>query len=213
LDPSVTFTVSTTYTAYAASDVISHLLEGYLTSKDYDAPLPDRMIEANVKTIMESTERIMKNPQDYNARASFMWCASLAWNTLYTSGLGDIQVVAHMLEHPLSGLYDIAHGAGLSVTQTAYMEWAAGRGSRKVAQFAERIFGIRGGNDEKKGRKGVEALRRWFEKIGSPTTFEAAKIPSSDIPKIADHALDLAKTWGLNEYTKERIIELYNLCV
>jgi alcohol dehydrogenase YqhD (iron-dependent ADH family) len=155
----------------------------------------------------------MKNPQDYDARASFMWCASLAWNTLFTGGVGDIQVVAHMLEHPLSALYDIAHGAGLSITQPAWMEWAASRGNKKVAQFAERVFDIRRGSPEKKSLKGIEALRRWFDRIGTPTTFAAAKIPSADIPKIAENALDLAKTWGLNDYTKERIVELYNLCV
>ncbi len=213
MDPMVTFTVSPSYTAYAASDAISHLVEGYFTGKDYEVPLQDRMVEGNVKTIMESTDRIMKNPRDYDARASFMWCASLAWNTLFTGGVGDIQVVAHMLEHPLSALYDIAHGAGLSITQPAWMEWAASRGNKKVAQFAERIFGIRGGNDEKKARKGIEALRRWFDKIGTPTTFAAANIPSTDIPKIAENAYDLAKAWGLSDYTKERIVELYNLCV
>ena len=213
MDPTVTFTVSPSYTAFSASDAISHLVEGYFTGADFEVPLQDRMVEGNVKTIMECTDRILKNPQDYHARASFMWCASLAWNTLYTAGIGDAQVAAHMLEHPLSALYDIAHGAGLSITQPAWMEWAASRGNKKVAQFAERIFGIRGASAEKKARKGIEALRCWFDRIGTPTTLSAAKIPNSDIPKIAENAYDLAKTWGLKDYTKDVIVELYNLCV
>jgi alcohol dehydrogenase YqhD (iron-dependent ADH family) len=213
MDPTVTFTVSPSYTAYSAVDAISHLVEGYFTGTDFEVPVQDRLVEGIVKTIMESTDRALRNPQDYDARASFMWCASLAWNTMCTAGIGDFQVPSHMLEHPLSALYDIAHGAGLSITQPAWMEWAASHGNKKVAQFAERVFGIRGGNVEKKSRKGIEALRRWFDSIGSPTTLSGAKIPDADIPKIAENAFDLAKTWGLNDYTKERIVELYNMCV
>jgi alcohol dehydrogenase YqhD (iron-dependent ADH family) len=93
------------------------------------------------------------------------------------------------------------------------MKWAAGRGNRKVSQFAERVFDVRMGSAERKAMKGIEKLKGWFDRIGSPTTLSAAKIPAGDIPKIADNAFDLATAWAMKDYTKEKIVELYNMCV
>jgi alcohol dehydrogenase YqhD (iron-dependent ADH family) len=209
LDPSLTVTIPKDYSAYAAVDAISHLLEGYFTGADQTVPLQDRLVECTIRTIMDSIEAILKNPKDYEARATFMWCATLAWNGLLTAGIGSFGAPSHMLEHPLSALYDIAHGAGLSITIPAWMKYAAGKGNRKVVQLGEHIFGVTGGSDAEKAQKGIEALEAWFRKIGSPVRFEEAKIPAGDIPKIADLARDLAEAWGLTDYTPEIIAEIY----
>jgi alcohol dehydrogenase YqhD (iron-dependent ADH family) len=116
LDPSVTVTVPPYYTAYSAVDAISHLFEGYFTNKAGWLPIQDRLVEGLVKSIMESTEIILKDPKDYIGRSTFMWVATLAWNSLCIAGIGDFGFPMHPLEHPLSGLYDIARGAGLSIT-------------------------------------------------------------------------------------------------
>ncbi len=213
LDPTVTYTISKEYTAYAAVDVISHLIEGYFTGKAPWTPIQDRFVEGLVRTIMECYERIVRDPKDYQGRATFMWTATLAWNGLGTTGIGDFGVPMHMLEHPLSALYDIAHGAGLSITIPAWMTWASRKDSRKFAQFAQNIFNIRAESIEEAAQEGISALKGWFDEIGSPTSFRAAGIPAADIEKIAENALELAKVWGLHEYTKELIIELYTLCV
>jgi alcohol dehydrogenase YqhD (iron-dependent ADH family) len=213
LDPSLTLTIPRDYSAYAGVDAMSHLVEGYFTGEDESVPLQDRLVECTVRTIMESVEAILKDPKDYEARATFMWCATLAWNGLLTAGIGSFGVPSHMLEHPLSALYDIAHGAGLSITIPAWMKYAAGKGNRKVAQFGERIFGISGRSDSEKARKGIEALETWFRKIGSPVRFAEARIPAGDIPKIAANAHGLAEAWGLTEYTPDLIAGIYRDCV
>jgi len=213
LDPALTLTIPRDYSAYAAVDAISHLLEGYFTGADEGVPLQDRLVESTVRTIMESIEAIQKNPKDYEARATFMWCATLAWNGLLTAGIGGFGAPSHMLEHPLSALYDIPHGAGLSITIPAWMKYAAGKGNRKVVQFAERIFGITAGSPADKARKGIEALEAWFRKIGSPVRFGEAEIPAGDIPKIAALARDLAEAWALNDYSEQIIAGIYRDCV
>ncbi len=213
LDPALTFTVSPAYTAYSAVDAIAHAIEGYFTHKDEWAPIQDRLVENLVQTIMESTERILKDPRDYQGRATFMWAATLAWNGLATAGIGDLRVPMHLLEHPLSGIYDIAHGAGLSITIPAWMKWKSKKDVKKLARFAENVLGIKAGITELTAEKGISALKEWFDKIGSPTSFAAAGIPESDIDMIADNTRKLAEVWGLNDYTKDVIIELYRMCL
>lgn len=213
LDPSLTLTISREYSAYAGVDAISHLLEGYFTGADENVALQNRLVESTVKTIMESVEAILKDPEDYEARATFMWCATLAWNGLLTAGIGGFGPPSHMLEHPLSALYDIAHGAGLSITIPAWMKYAAGKGNPKVVRFAETLFGITSGPAATKAAKGIEALEAWFRKIGSPVRFGEARIPAGDIPKIAANARDLAEAWGLTDYSQEIIAGIYRDCV
>jgi NADP-dependent alcohol dehydrogenase len=214
LDPTVTYTVGPDYTAYSAVDAISHLFEGYFTHTAGWLPIQDRIVEGLVKSIIESTEIILDNPEDYTGRATFMWCATLAWNGLAIAGIGDFAFPMHLLEHPLSGLYDIAHGAGLSITIPAWLTWMLDKDTGKIAQFAENVFDIKKGSQERKAKKGVAALKGWFDKIGSPTTLSAAGIPESDIEKITDLTVKLSEVWGMdNDYTREKIIELYRLCV
>ncbi|MCK5545104.1 MAG: iron-containing alcohol dehydrogenase, partial [Desulfobulbaceae bacterium] len=113
LDPSTTFTVGPDYTAYGAVDALSHILEFYFTTREPYTPVQDRLMEGLVINIMESCNRVMARPDDYNARADFMWCATLALNGLTAAGLGRVGFPMHLIEHSLSAIYDVPHGAGL----------------------------------------------------------------------------------------------------
>ena len=214
LDPTVTVTIPPDYTAYSIVDAISHLIEGYFTGEDSWTPIQDGYVENLVKTIIECAERILKDPSDYQGRATFMWAAALAWNGLGPSGIGGWGVPMHLIEHPLSGIYDIAHGAGLSITIPAWLTWKAEEDSSKIAQFGRNVFGIEEKDQNTAAKKGIEVLRSWFDRIGSPTSFAKVGIPESDIEKITDMACKLAETWGMHkEYTRDVIVELYKLCV
>jgi alcohol dehydrogenase YqhD (iron-dependent ADH family) len=126
LDPEVLFTLTPSYTAYSAVDIITHMLEGYFTNSETgESPLQDRMIYAFMRTLMEATEKSLANPKDYDARANFMWSGTLAFNGLTTAGMGVVGFPVHMIEHSLSALYDIAHGAGLSIMLPGWMAWSA----------------------------------------------------------------------------------------
>jgi alcohol dehydrogenase YqhD (iron-dependent ADH family) len=212
LDPTATYTVPKSYTAYGGVDAISHVIEGYFTSKDPWTPIQDRLVEGLIKTIMESTERILENPQDYQGRATMMWAASLALNGLPVAGIGQHSFPNHMIEHSLSAIYDIPHGAGLSIVIPGWMKYASRKSLAKFVQFAEQVFDIYENSPEQAAEKGIEALKAWFEKIGSPTTLSAGNIPEGDIEKIAENAVMLAKKWKLTEYTKDVITEVLRLC-
>ncbi len=213
LDPTALFTLSPSYSAYSAVDAIIHMLEGYFNNAEPESAMQDRLVEALMKTIMESTETILKNPEDYNARANMMWSAVLAFNGLTTAGMGMVSLPAHMIEHSLSALYDIAHGAGLSIVMPAWMSYVVGDNPEKFARLARKIFGVKDGDDLKAGREGIKRLREWFSSIGSPVSLKEAGIPEGDIETIAENARELAKVWGLKDYTEEVIASILRLCI
>ena len=212
LDPSLTFSIPTNYSAYSAVDSISHLIEGYFTCEDDWTPIQDRYVEGLVKTIMECTEKILAEPDDYQVRATMMWAATLAWNNLGTTGIGDFELPNHMLEHPLSGLYDIPHGAGLSIVLPAWMTWTAHLNPARIAQLGRSIFNIQDSNETTAAQECTIMLKTWFNKIGSPTSFKTADIFNADIETLADQALILGKVWGIKSYTKNQVLEIYQLC-
>ncbi len=213
LDPTATFTVSPAYTAYGAVDAISHVLEGYFTNQEPYTPVQDHFIEGLVISCIDSCDRVLQNLEDYDARADLMWAATLALNGMTGAGLGKVGFPMHMIEHSLSALYNVAHGAGLSVVIPGWMAYQAKRAPDKLAQFGERVFGITSGSMEKKAAGGIQALRSWFTKVKTPTSLTALHISAEDIPMIAENAVSLAKVWGMKDYTKEKIEEILKLCI
>ena len=212
LDPTATFTVPPDYTAYGAVDAIAHILEFYFTTRDPATPVQDRFMEGLVINIMESCDRVLSNPENYAARADLMWCATLALNGWTAAGLGLVGFPMHMIEHSLSALYNVPHGAGLSVVVPAWMKYQAVQNPTKFSQFAERVFQISAKNDSEKASAGIRQLTGWFHKSGSPTSLAELKIPVTDIPNISENALKLAKIWRLRDYDQKMIEEILLLC-
>jgi len=212
LDPEVLFTLTPSYTAYSAVDIITHMLEGYFTNSETgESPLQDRMIYAFMRTLMEATEKSLANPKDYDARANFMWSGTLAFNGLTTAGMGVVGFPVHMIEHSLSALYDIAHGAGLSIMLPGWMAWSAKKNPARFARLAREFFGVAETDDAKAAAAGIAKLKGWFGSIKSPVSLKEGGIPEGDIEKIADNAV-LARTWKLKDYTKEVIVDVLNHC-
>jgi alcohol dehydrogenase YqhD (iron-dependent ADH family) len=212
LDPTVLFSLTADCSAFSAVDIITHMLEGYFNNTEPESPLQDRLVEGLMKTVMESTEVILKDPQNYNARANTMWSAILAFNGLTTAGMGLISYPAHMVEHSLSALYDIAHGAGLSITLPGWMNYAVTTNPKKIARLGREIFNIKETDDLKAAVEGIHRLKRWFSSIGSPILLEEAGISGNEIGKITENAAVLARLWGMKNYTHEVISEILRLC-
>ncbi len=212
LDPTVLYSLSPAYSAYSSVDIITHMLEGYFNNREPESPLQDRLVEGLMKTVMENTEVILKDQRHYNARANVMWSAILAFNGLTTAGMGFVSFPAHMIEHSLSALYDVAHGAGLSITLPGWMSYAVNKSPAKFARLGREVFGIEEADDLKAAVEGIDRLKRWFSAIGSPTSLKEAGIPEGDIGKIAENASVIAAVWGMKAYTRETIAEILNLC-
>lgn len=211
LDPEATFSVPPNYTAYGAVDAIAHTLEFYFSTPDQPTPVQDRFMEGLIINLMEAGDLALAEPTNYQARANLMWCATMALNGWTAAGLGKTAFPMHMIEHAMSALYDVPHGAGLSVVIPAWMSWSAARRPQKFAQLAERVFMIQPGSVEEKAAAGIAHLRAWFERIHSPTTLGAIGIPPTAIEALATHSLTQAKLWRLAGYDQATIAEILRL--
>ena len=219
LDPEITYTVPLDYTAYGAVDAIAHVLEFYMTTEDTDTPVQARFMEGLIRNAMESCERCLTDPRDYGGRANLMWTATLALNGLIAAGLGRVGFPMHMIEHSLSALYDIPHGAGLSVVMPGWLQWYLNQNVGRIARLGQ---GILPDNERKKmsgqgeralAEQTIGFLRTWFSKVKSPVSLTELDIPAKDIPGIAENALGLARVWRLNQYSRPIIEEILRGCL
>jgi alcohol dehydrogenase YqhD (iron-dependent ADH family) len=203
LDPETTLTLPAVQVANGAVDALSHLAEGYFTTTDRDVIVTDELVHAVARSVIAAANRIQADAQDYGARASMMWSATLALNGLQALGYGGTCFANHVIEHSLSALYDIAHGAGLAIIMPAWFKYHLEKdGPERLEKFGAAVFGT------KTAEKTIEAFEGWFRKIGAPVKLAEANIPAADIPKIAENAMGLVKRWGMDydRATVEKIL-------
>ncbi|HAK45275.1 MAG TPA: NADH-dependent alcohol dehydrogenase [Spirochaeta sp.] len=217
LDPELTFTIPLKYTAYACFDMMSHMLEGYFTSTADFAPVHAGFTEGLAKAVKESLERVLENPEDYDARASIMWAGSLAWNGIANAGLEGAKIPCHMFEHPLSGLYNVAHGAGLAVVMPAWLEFKKHEITAKIISFGEKILetkGLADAADEIEAANLVIAeFRSWLKRIGCPGNMTELGVGNPDISKLVKHTRILSGQWNITGYSDEDMAAVYRLCI
>ncbi len=213
LDPETTYTVSSAYTAYGAVDAISHIFEAYFT---YSAPftvVQDNIIEGLFRSIMACENILFENPKDYNGRAGMMWSATLALNGIPMAGMGKTGFPVHMIEHSLSAIYNIAHGAGLAIVIPAWLKYFHKERATRIAQMSRNVFGIDDPDDLEAAAKGVKHLEGWFKKIGAPVRLSDVDILEKDIPEITENVHKLAELWQMKDYTPEVIAGILKYAV
>ena len=202
INPQLQATVSREYLVYSASDIVAHSIEGYFTASVH----PDIVrayIEANIKTVIRTTEALLADPSDYDARAEFAWAATMALNGLTYVGVGGFGYPNHMIEHAMSAVVDCAHGAGLSVVMPAWMRWYKDRNLSAFERFAREIFDLKSANE------GTLALKAWFDKIGTPTSLAQLGIEGKVLDEVIDVAVTNAKAWNMAElYSRENIAKI-----
>jgi NADP-dependent alcohol dehydrogenase len=192
VNPELMMSVSKEYLAYSASDIIAHALETYFTATDHPR-FQSRLVESIVKSVIELTDRLLENPNDYDARAEFAWVSSQALNGLTTSGTGGGNWPNHMIEHSLSALFNIPHGAGLSIVVPAWMSWYQEKNKGQFERFAKEVFG------KNSAQEGITMLKHWYSSIGTPITLAQANIPKEKIPDVAQNAYELGVVWGMGD--------------
>ena len=120
-----------------------------------------------------------------------------------------------MIEHSLSALYNVPHGAGLSVVIPGWLSWYRNHDEARIATLGRRIFppsDLQPYTDAQIAERTIIIFKNWFGKIEGPVSLEELDIPITDIPQIAENALALARFWRLNEYSQQTIEEILYLC-
>jgi alcohol dehydrogenase YqhD (iron-dependent ADH family) len=185
LNPELTFTLPPYQTACGAADIMSHVFERYLTNTK-DVEFSDRLCEAVLRTMIQDVPRVLEKPDDYGARSNIMWAGMIAHNDIV--GVDREQDwSSHDIEHELSALYDVPHGAGLAVIFPAFMRYTLNHDVMRYAQLAVRVWGIEMDYErpERTALEGIRRLTAFYRAIGLPTTFEELGAKVEDIPLMA----------------------------
>ncbi|HTX71804.1 MAG TPA: iron-containing alcohol dehydrogenase [Rectinemataceae bacterium] len=213
LDPELAFSLPPFQVACGAADIMAHLMERYFTMVPH-VEFTDRLLEATMKTISAMAPRVLANPRDYDSWAEFMWAGTIAHNNLLNTGrIGDW--ASHDIEHELSGIYDVAHGAGLAVVFPAWMRHVMSRDYARFAQWAARVWNVDDDfrNSEAMALEGVSRLEAFYRAIGLVTTLGDLGIGSDRLDEMASKCTDGdTRTVGnfvkLNRAAVRRIFEL-----
>ena len=205
VNPQLQKSVSREYLVYSAADVIAHSIEGYFTAS-VQPEIINLYIEANIKTVMKTTEILLAGPDNYDARAEFAWAATMALNGLTYVGTHGYSYPNHMLEHAMSAVVNCAHGAGLAVIMPAWMKWYKSRNLTAFERFAHKIFGVNSADE------GIAAFKAWLSKIGAPVSLKAVGIEGEMLEEVVNLAHDYAVNWRKDKlYAKENIKEIFEL--
>lgn len=180
MNPELTYTLPPYQTACGIVDMMAHILERYFTPTK-GTETSDGVSEGLLKAIIKVAPEVMTRPEDYDARANIMWAGTLAHNGLCGCGK-DEDWASHGLEHEISALYDVAHGAGLAVILLAYMRYMLDHKDTRVVMLARNVLNVEQADDREAAREGIDRLEVFFKSIGMPVTFSELGIDNPDIP-------------------------------
>ncbi len=186
MNPELTFTLPPYQTASGIVDMISHILERYFTNTPR-VETTDRISEALLMTIIRNAPLVLENPQDYDARAEIMWSGMLAHNNICGTGR-EQDFSVHQLEHELSALYGVAHGAGLAALTPAWIGYQIPHNPMRFAQLAVRVLGCPMDFEDPTttARDGQRKLAAFFRSIGMPVNLRDLddRVRKEDIPAL-----------------------------
>jgi hypothetical protein len=186
INPELTYTLPAYQTSAGIVDMMAHILERYLTHTP-NVDLTDRLCEGALVSIIAAARKVVGNPLDYEARATLCWAGTIAHNG--SLGVGRTEDWAtHQMEHELSGLYDVTHGAGLAVMFPAYMRYVIDVDVERFRMLAIRVWQIP--DDPKDPKKtalaGIIAMEAFFKEIGMPISFAEIGAKAEDIDLLVE---------------------------
>ena len=218
MNPERTYTLPPYQTAAGCTDIMMHTMERYF-SKYTDMTLTDAIAEALLRTVKDCAVEVLQQPEDYRLRAQIMWAGSLAHNDLTECG-SEKDFATHRLEHELSALFDVTHGAGLAALWGSWARYVMPRHAARFAQFAVNVMGV--ANDfahpEQTALRGIEAMERFYRQIGMPTCISellGRTVTEAEISEMVDkcsrgHTITLGSIEVLQPADMKKIYEIAN---
>ena len=191
LNPELTYTLPEYQTACGVTDIMMHIMERYFVNVE-TMTVTDTMAEAVIRDVLRYGKAALEDPRDYRARAEIMWARSLAHNGLLCAGGPNGDWASHQIEMELSGMFGVAHGAGLAAIWGSWARYVMDQKPQRFAQFAHRIFDLpQTGDPAADGLRGIEAMEDYFRSIRMPVNL---------------------RELGVGELTEEQIDELAEKC-
>jgi alcohol dehydrogenase len=211
MNPELTYTLPAYQTACGAADIMAHVMERYfVTEKEID--FTDRLCEATLRTIVKNVPLALAEPNNYAARAEVMWAGTIAHNDLLSTGRGG-DWASHEIEHEISGIYDIAHGAGLAIVFPAWMKYVYKNDLNRFVQFAARVWDVEPdfNHPERTALEGIERMKSFFKSIGLPVSLSDANIPDDRLEEMAEKGAGNRTLGGFVKLNKEDVLNILKL--
>ncbi len=217
MNPELFFTLPPNQIANGVADMMSHVFERYFTNTTH-VDLTDALCEATLNTIMANGPAALKDPRNYDAWAEIGFAGTVAHNGLVGMGREE-DWACHNMEHELSAVYDVAHGAGLAVVTPAWMTYVYKDNIDMFVQFAVKVMGVTKGFRDKEELvlEGIERLRQFYRRMGLPQSLSELGIDESKLELMAKRATGIAygeesPIGGLKKLYWQDVLNIYKLC-
>lgn len=180
MNPELTMSLPDYQTEAGCADIMMHTMERYFTQGG-NMELTDAIAEGLLKTVMKYAEVLHRDPKNYEARAEVMWAGSLSHNGLTGCGNDGGDFASHRLEHELSGMFDVVHGAGLAAVWPSWARYVYKDCLPRFVRYAINVMGVAPQeSDEATALKGIEAMEDFYRRIGMPTNLRELGITPTE---------------------------------
>lgn len=213
LNPELTFTLPDYQTAAGGVDIISHVFERYFTNTP-NVDLTDRLCEATLKCMIKNLPIALEEPDNYAVRAEIMWAGTIAHNGLLGTGRAE-DWASHMIGHEISAIYDLTHGATLSIVFPAWMEYVYLENIDRFVQYSTRVWNVEMDydNPERTALEGIRKTKEFFKKIGMPTSLSEANIPGDKIEEMAEKCVLSGPVGNIKKLYKDDVIKILEMAL
>lgn len=216
MDPERTYSLPAWQTACGVTDIIMHTMERYF-SKDTDAEITSALAEGLIRTLITEGTKVMADPQNYEARANIMWASSLSHNGLTGCGNG-CDWATHKIEHELSGMFDVSHGAGLAAVWGSWARYSREENMARFVRFARNVMQIdtTGMSEMEASEAGIAAMEAFFRSLGMPTdihTLLGREVTEAEMAEMAQKCTcgDTKTVGGLRVLNEADVLAIYHL--
>ena len=197
MNPELLYTLPPYQMACGNVDMIMHVLERFFNPNAED-DLTDSMAAALIRNVIKNARIVKENPKDYNANFEIMWAGSLAHNGLFDGGNGRGDWGTHHIEMEVSGLFDVAHGAGLAAIWPSWARYVLHKDTGRFAKLARLVFGVQGEDEEAAALEGIAKMEAFFKEIDMPTSLTELGIQPTE-----EQYWDMAKKCTKRDMVKE----------
>ncbi|MED4585362.1 iron-containing alcohol dehydrogenase [Brevibacillus choshinensis] len=217
LDPSITYTVPARVTAEACADIFSHLFESYLISAE-DTHVQDGVSETLIRLVVDHSLTAIEQPDHEEARSTLLWASTLGISPFATAGRGA-GMPLHGVEHPLSGIYDMAHGRGLAILSLPYFKQVILEDRpERLARMGRHCFGVTEDDDWTAAEATIEAVKNWYERMGITERLSDFGVTRDSLTGMAQEAVTIGGRGvghlpSSRKLNAEDIVKIYEACL
>ncbi|NHJ12907.1 MAG: iron-containing alcohol dehydrogenase [Candidatus Thorarchaeota archaeon] len=214
LDPTYTYSVPEKHSMAGCFDALNHAIECYFSS-DSSTEVQDRMNEGLMRAVIKNAPLVLKNPDDYDARANIMWASSMALGgSQFTLGKSKVTFPIHKMGHELSSLYDMTHGVTLAVLTPSWMRYTIRNAPEHIhmfAAFARNVFDVVNSDDFEAAEEGIVKLTDFIQSLKIPTCLKDAGVEKDKLKYLAEKTAEFGNVGALSKIEEKEALEIFEM--